>query len=284
MCSLPGVLDGYQRLCYNNKNIQKGLLLRQIQRFMTPDKIKKIHRYYSIALAILLIVVGVLFILSCMDIYAGGPRSYSAEAIAQRFQKICIPVYLLIAGIVGAAALNLCLPQEKQRPRSLQNPRDQMLLLQKKTGCPSVSKEVRLRRIAVSATALLFIGLMVYPLIYFMTPEHFTVSNLNNDIVKAVLISMLPAAAGLILCWLCQLILNGSYRRETSVFKQALASGQKAAAQSVSDEDPTARRWILRGVLLGAALLLILLGIQNGGAEDVLKKAIAICTECIGLG
>jgi hypothetical protein len=32
------------------------------------------------------------------------------------------------------------------------------------------------------------------------------------------------------------------------------------------------------------AVAFLILGIFNGGAEDVLKKAIAICTECIGLG
>ena len=41
---------------------------------------------------------------------------------------------------------------------------------------------------------------------------------------------------------------------------------------------------ILRLFLFAAALLLIVLGVQNGGIRDVLIKAINICTECIGLG
>ncbi len=40
----------------------------------------------------------------------------------------------------------------------------------------------------------------------------------------------------------------------------------------------------LRGLLLALALLLILLGILDGGARQVLVKAVNICTECIGLG
>nr|MBE6545081.1 thioredoxin [Oscillospiraceae bacterium] len=32
------------------------------------------------------------------------------------------------------------------------------------------------------------------------------------------------------------------------------------------------------------ALILIAAGIFNGGMEDVLQKAVKICTECIGLG
>ena len=40
----------------------------------------------------------------------------------------------------------------------------------------------------------------------------------------------------------------------------------------------------LRTAVLALALTLIVLGILNGGLEDVLAKGAAICTECIGLG
>lgn len=40
----------------------------------------------------------------------------------------------------------------------------------------------------------------------------------------------------------------------------------------------------LRCVLLLAALALLAAGAVNGGARDVLGKAVKICTECIGLG
>ncbi len=40
----------------------------------------------------------------------------------------------------------------------------------------------------------------------------------------------------------------------------------------------------LQAALLTGALILIISGILNGGAQDVLAKAINICSECIGLG
>ena len=40
----------------------------------------------------------------------------------------------------------------------------------------------------------------------------------------------------------------------------------------------------LRAAVFALALALIVLGILNGGLEDVLAKGAAICTECIGLG
>ena len=45
----------------------------------------------------------------------------------------------------------------------------------------------------------------------------------------------------------------------------------------------TCRR-IVRISLLLTGLVLIVLGILNGGLRDVLIKAVNICTECIGLG
>lgn len=41
---------------------------------------------------------------------------------------------------------------------------------------------------------------------------------------------------------------------------------------------------VLRTAVLVIALLLIVIGIINGGLEDVLAKGAAICTECVGLG
>ncbi|MBE6924309.1 MAG: thioredoxin [Ruminococcaceae bacterium] len=41
---------------------------------------------------------------------------------------------------------------------------------------------------------------------------------------------------------------------------------------------------LIRFAGLALALVFIVVGIFNGSAEDVLTKAIKICTECIGLG
>lgn len=59
---------------------------------------------------------------------------------------------------------------------------------------------------------------------------------------------------------------------------------ETAAPCSNMAEGSLKKPWILRGILLLAAVVFILLGVMNLGARDVLYKAIAICTECIGLG
>ena len=47
---------------------------------------------------------------------------------------------------------------------------------------------------------------------------------------------------------------------------------------------PVKRLAAARLILLAAGAALVVLGILNGGARDVLVKAVNICTECIGLG
>ena len=41
---------------------------------------------------------------------------------------------------------------------------------------------------------------------------------------------------------------------------------------------------VIRACLFAAAVILIVLGIYNGGLKDTFNKAIHICYECIGIG
>lgn len=238
----------------------------------------------------LIVAVSVLFILACLGIYTSGPRPYSAESISRGFRQICIPVYITLLAILGGIILNLILPTEKKRAKSPVREEAVLTRLTQKTASlegdvqQTAAKERRLRRWMRIGTAAIYTAMMIYPTIYMLDPKHFTIANLNNDIVRAVLIVMLPASLGLGLCGLCQALLRASMRREINLRKQALAAGQKNVASHQDNTCSSRTLWRIRIGVLALAALLIVLGIFNGGVDDVLKKAIAICTECIGLG
>ena len=254
---------------------------------MTQDQVKRIHRWYSWILATVLTVSGLLLIGSCLDIYTSGPRPYSVEAIALRFQRISVAVFISVAGIAGGICLNLLLPVEPQRTKSASSPETIMLRLRLKADIPPVQKEIRLRHTVRAVTALCYIVLMIYPLIYLLTPHRFSVSNLNTDVIRAVWVVLIPTIGALMLCWICQKLVNNSFMRESSIYKEALAAGKRASSPPITKQSKTCNCRFLRCIqvsIIALALVLIILGVFNGGADDVLKKAIAICTECIGLG
>ena len=57
----------------------------------------------------------------------------------------------------------------------------------------------------------------------------------------------------------------------------------KAAGRIEQKAEPK-RKSLIQAVLLVVAAALIVAGILNGSARDMLIKAINICTECVGLG
>ena len=72
--------------------------------------------------------------------------------------------------------------------------------------------------------------------------------------------------------------------KETEVYKQILAFGNKVSPPSTPDTSKPTVLKTVRFAIFAVALAFIVIGIFNGSADDVLKKAIVICTECIGLG
>lgn len=251
---------------------------------MTQDKIKRVHRFYSWGLAVILIIVATLVILSCLDLYGGVRNSFTPEAIASHYRSVAIPIYIAVAGIIGGIILNLFLPLPRQRTKSVISPRETMLRMRQKVSVPPVQREHKLRKVLSIVTAVLFVGLMIYPIIYLLTPGHFTKNDPNPRIALAAAITLVPALIGLALCWCCQLLLNASYQRETAIYKQALIDGQRAEkVQETKSARSFNKRWV-QIPLIVVAIIFVVIGIINKGATDVLYKAVVICTECIGIG
>lgn len=251
---------------------------------MTQDKIKRIHRIYGLGLTVILIIIGALVILSCLDLYGGMRGSYTPEAIASHYQSVSIPIYIGIAGIVGGIILNMFLPLPRQRTKSLITPRETMLRMRQKVSGSPVKKEQKLRLLLIIVTSILFIALMIYPVIYLLTPGHFSREDPNPYVIKAAIVVFVPTLIGLAICWCCQLLLNASYKRETSINRDALISGHRSEkVQEVNNKFRFNMRWIQLPLIL-LAVFFIVIGVMNKGADDVLLKAVAICTECIGIG
>ena len=99
----------------------------------------------------------------------------------------------------------------------------------------------------------------------------------------AALTAMVPLAAALAAFTAAGWILG---IRDEKAVKPAASGGKdmKQRAENAAAEKAGRRRSIMRIVILILAVSLIILGIRNGGPDDVFAKGAAVCTECIGLG
>ena len=99
----------------------------------------------------------------------------------------------------------------------------------------------------------------------------------------AVLQSLLPLVTALAAFTVAGWVLG---IRDESAQKPAALKGMdvKASVAKAVPLQTGSRMRVLRIVVLVLAVVLIFLGVRNGGIDDVLAKGAAICTECVGLG
>ena len=94
-----------------------------------------------------------------------------------------------------------------------------------------------------------------------------------------VIAQYLLRAAGLGALALTSVLQDKRFPRNTQESPQRM----KQQAQRAAAGKPRSSA-VLQTALIAAAVALIILGIFNGSARDVLYKAVTICTECVGLG
>ena len=251
---------------------------------------KRIHQIYGILLSVSLVVSGILLIIACIGIYLSGDRPFTPEAVAATFSGIAIPVYLCLGLIVGGFILEGFFPAERKK----QQPKKQygaiLARLYGKIDLESCDTELRrqikkqqnARKIHKSiALGLLTLGSIIF-LCYGMNGANFDQQDITGSMIKAMYLFIpclaVPFAYGVFT----------AYHRNISMQKEiALLKQINAPKPNVSKNQPADGKKLflsVRWVLLGIAVGIMIFGFLTGGTNDVLTKAINICTECVGLG
>jgi len=268
-----GNLDLFVRLCYDGKNWRKD----------GTDMVHHRNRILLWVTAAFVVLLAALLILTCIDIYQSGEDPFTRERIALGIRRLSIPMILcvlsaVIGGLFGAV------PTEKVRP--VRQLRDLLARQNSKWDQADedqkmqIRREWKLRKIWAWGAGLVITLLTVVPVIYFCDPSHFTIENLTADVLRGVLTAMIPGMLILAVFYGVDRVLAGSMERELLIWKVVPGKAEAPAAPGENRKV----LWVLRVVLLAAAVAMIVLGIDNGGIAAVLGKAIRICTECIGLG
>lgn len=265
---------------------------------MSQNVRKRIHRIYGIVFTTVTLIAGICFIAACYNIYATGLQSggqiYSRDIVSEAFSRICIPVYLCLALTIGGFVLHLLLPLEKKKLVAEKNRMLILSRLQEKadlSACNSqitagIRKQEASRRLHWIITAVLWAVCTLVFLVYACCPSHWPkdlsqVTDVVAATVKVLLLCLiLPVGYSIFAAYFCR----RSMDKQIELMKQA-AKEAPASPTSQAGKEPS-RKWltIVRCALVVLAVGLVLYGYSSGGIEDVIAKAAAICTECVGLG
>lgn len=265
------------------------------------NKSEKIRRIYSIVLSVLIVAMGIALICVVADIYYSGEGPglyYSPAIVSDRLKKLAIPLLIVIAAIIAGVIFPLCETKAKrtseetlkklQRRMPAEGEGEEFAAAQK------AYRKMKIVKISLwcSALGVALIGSII-TLVYLLDTAHFAGNNFTKHILGLVKVA-LPCTLVALGAFIAASFVNGYCAKEQiKHLKTMIRLGSKEVAlpkelalldkvNKVASHDITL--WVVRGVVFVLAVTFIILGIFNGGARDVLIKAINICTECIGIG
>lgn len=266
---------------------------------------ERLRFWYGIFLSVFTIVVAALLIAEAADLYYGaaGGSVYSREIVSVRLARLAIPFWLWFAAAVAGYALSVLFPVLPARPSKDASAAYRRLRknLPAGEGEAFLEKRKNLRRLeavrfAVFTFAALFSAVAaVMGAVYLADVSNFPGADPSAEILGLVRNVAPWVGASFLLFVGATVYAHFSVKRETACMKELLVLGKgapkeppsawaqrkEAAAKVLSDGRV---KFALRAALGVVAVLFLVLGIVNGGARDVLFKAVNICKECIGLG
>ena len=255
---------------------------------MNQDTKKKIRLLYGILLSVMLVACGLLLMGSCLQIYLSGcDQIYTPEKVAEYFGRIAVPVYICLGLIVLGFVLHLVLWQVPGKDPRIKHPVMQLRRLQL-TRDPSQAdgeKQTALRQLKGRRLALQLICLVVS----LLCAGVFCFFSLVNAVffpepaqATAYVVSLMPIFAPCVavgLGWgvVTAYLARRNVEKQIALFKQCPPLPRKAKTNK-----PVVL--VVLYAVLVIALAAVVYGLATGGWQDVLTKAVNICTECVGLG
>lgn len=268
-------------------------------------KAAKIRLIYGICLSVLTVVVGVLFIVETANIYYSGKNGdgtpiYSRELVSQHLGLLMIPLSIWLAAIIVGFVLSLVY-RTKETSFVKKGAREVVSRLADKLQGMSLADNEQYRQyrklnvvriVIVVISGVFCLISAVFCCVYLFNTAHFPAENITAEVLQ-MLRNVLPwVIAAFVVCIAAFVGDMVCAKKQLPLVKQMLASnGGGSAAKDGADDNGNSKKrvnskvvWIVRGVVFAVAITFIVLGALNGGARDMLLKAINICAECIGLG
>ena len=248
-----------------------------------------------IGMTILTLALAVMLCASVIALYADGAARrresgssmepiFTRALVTQQLRRIAPLAALWVAGVIGAIVTGSLAPKHGKPLKDTETML--RLLLASSSDVPkSVEREKLYRRnvqIACGVSATICFGVALKWLLNRANYTGWDLESVMGETLRRTLpFIAMEFAILLIGVHLCEKSRLRAIDALKAVPRERRAKSAQAPMKGTTD---TIARIALRAVLYVAAVVLIIAGVFNGGLNDVLVKAINICTECIGLG
>ncbi len=256
---------------------------------MKHDRKQWIYLIFQWVLTLSVIAAGICLMIACLQIYrSGGEQIYTPEKVAAAFRPIAVPVYICLGLSVVSFVLPLFLQQKSGKAPRRKDSVMELRRLQLTRDINQADKEKqvefgrfrrfnRIMQIVCCVLCAFFFGLFL--------SFALTHSNFYPDAADATdyVISLMPQFSSCVtlclgLVFLSALLSRKTMEKQIAILKQCPPRTAKAAPKKA------AFATVVRYAVLGLAVVFMVYGLATGGWQDVLTKAVNICTECVGLG
>ncbi len=269
---------------------------------------RRVRILYGVFLGAFSVILAAVLIVEAAVLYdtglAAGGDIYSREAVGARLLPLCGLFALWALAAVGGYLLSVLLPYAERPVRRRDDGKTVRRLkrrLPAEGNADFLAEKERLGRydglrLGIWAVCALFaVAAGVICIVYLAQAANFPAKDLPKEMLGLVKNAVPWIAASFVLFAAAAALEKVLSAKRLAAVKHMLALGGNAAPAPVSPAKARLQALVagmgasktvlvVRIVLAAVAVACIIWGICNGGAGDVLKKAINICTECIGLG
>ena len=254
----------------------------------------KYQRILYIATSVFLVLLGIAFIGCCAHLFfTGGDSPYSRERVGDYLSILLIPSVITILLVIVGAIYDAVIDAKRNDAVKITN-REMLASYAPRVDASAMSNEAKSavqkerdkrENLAWIAGDLSFL-FIIASVVYLSLCTSFTVENLNGDVLSA-LAGLLPLCVGAVVVHIPRIYLaEASAKRELEILRAEVKSGVAISKPVTLTETKREINTVLavKIAIMVLGIVFVILGIFNGGMDDVLQKAVKICTECIGLG
>lgn len=261
-----------------------------------------LNKIYKIAISILSILLGALMILFVFTIYFNGKairessdptyQIYTREIVGKYLGYLLIPFILWVLVIIAGLVINYLFPINDKKKIKISEIETYFMIKHKiplndenySNELKIINNEQKKRKIGFIIVSVISLLCMIFPARYLFNFSNFTTIEMSAiEEAKKMVLNVFPWIIGAFVLFGGYIYyMSNSIKKELNEIRNILKT-YKSTSKWKMKKTNILHINIVRACIGVVAVVFIVLGIFNGGVDNVIAKAVNICTECIGL-